>query len=172
MPRTRSSLTLSTVFCAALLPAHAAWAGCTEVIAAIQKADAQPRFAQYFVNSPDEAMTGDPMVVRVDGLMYTPGMSSWQADPVSPNPVLATIKTAEGKGTGKCQPAGAGKVRGTVVDKFSYTGPLMGTIAGTYTLWVDKASGLPLYHETTLVRIAGGVAWKYGNAVQAPNNVK
>jgi hypothetical protein len=146
-------------------------ARCAQMISAIRKADAQPRFAQYFIGNPDGAMTGNPMVIRLDGSVHTMGATSWQADSAGSSPLLGTIKEAEAQGTGKCQPAGAGKVRGTVVEKIRCTSPLMGEYSGTDTLWVDKASGLPRHHETSMRPMAGGVAWQYGRAVKAPTNV-
>jgi len=164
---------LSVAACAAVMSAHAAQASnCAQVIAAIRNADTQQRFAQYIVSSPDRSMTGEPMVIRVDGTMYTNIGPNWQSDPAGPNPVLGRIQAAESHGTGKCQSAGPGMVRGMAVEKVRYNGPLIGSSAGSYTLWVDKASGLPLYHETSALPVAGGIAWKYGSSVQPPTNVR
>jgi hypothetical protein len=99
------------------------------------------------------------------------GATSWQADSAGSSPLLGTIKEAEAQGTGKCQPTGAGKVRGTVAERIRCTGPLMVEYTGTDTLRVDKASGLPRHHETSMRPMAGGVAWQYGRAVKAPTNV-
>jgi hypothetical protein len=165
-------VSMSVAACAALLPVHAARGSCAQVIAATQKADAQSRLSQYIVSSPDETMTGVPMLVRVEGTIYTNIGPSWQSDPAGPNPVLGTIKAADSRGTGKCESAGASKVRGATVDQIRYTGPLIGKTSGMYTVWVDNASGLPLYHETSVMPIAGGIAWQYGSAVQPPANVK
>jgi hypothetical protein len=140
------------------------------MISAIQKAASQPRFAQYFVSGPDAAMTGNADVILVEGTAYTYIGPNYHSSAAGGNPVLDTIKAAESQGTGKCESAGTGKVRGASVDKIRYTGPLMGKTEGGYTVWVEKSTGLPLYHEDTLLPIGGGVAWKYGNGVQAPAN--
>jgi hypothetical protein len=171
MPCVISIVTLPAAARAVLLPVHATRASCAQVISAIQRAEAQPQFAQCFVGNPDRAMTGNPMAIRIDGSVHTMGATNWQADPAGSNPVLGTIKEAEAQGTGTCQPAGAGKASGTVVEKIRCTGPVMGEYSGADTLWVDKASGLPRYHETSMRPMAGGVAWQYGRAVKAPTNV-
>jgi hypothetical protein len=70
MKNRANNLLLPAVFAAAF-SAAVAQANCDAVINALEKAQAQPRLAQYSVDSREQPLTGQPMLVRIGTAEYT-----------------------------------------------------------------------------------------------------
>lgn len=162
---------LAIAGCAALLPTHAAWAGCASLLAALEKADAQPRMAMVDVDSPDQAPTAKPEFMRIDKTVYTQMAGGWHTSPATGNSLTTQIRAGQTEGNGDCQSAGSGTVRGVAADKVRFDRPSGQRSTGAATIWIDRKSGLPLYHEFAKLS-PGGFAWTYGAAVALPADAK
>jgi hypothetical protein len=162
---------LAIAGCAALLPVHAAWANCAALLAALDKADAQPRMAMVDVDSPDRAPTAKPEFMRIDKTVYTPMAGGWHTSQATGNSLATQIRAAQTQASGDCQSAGSGAVRGAPVDKVRFDSPSRQNSTGAATIWIDRKSGLPVYHEFAKLS-GGGFAWTYGAAVALPADAK
>jgi hypothetical protein len=167
--------------------APAARADCRAVLDALEKSAAQARTASYEVENDKSAPTADgDYSIRI-------GKRSWQSisgrtfEGKGTDPALAAeIRQKQAGLMNKmgCESLGAGRYRGAAVMRYRYPnlmaqGPLSADYlkkrgltekqVRTFLVYVDKASGLPVYSETynvTGVKLA--YAFVYGDAVKEP----
>jgi hypothetical protein len=149
------------------------WPDCGPVINALEKAQAQPRLAQFGVENRDQPLKGHPMLVRIGKVEYMAfevggQFSHYEKNESLPtNPVLSALKSASKSGTAHCESVGMDSYLGTPATKFRFDG-LKGM--NPATMWIAKSSGLPLYHE--MEGFDGGFAWVFGDAVKEPEAKK
>ncbi len=151
----------------ALLPG-VALADCAAPLEALAKSWQQARLAQYEVSSPEQAPPSKPAMVRIGKTIWTDltGSGKFMRTDIGPSeePLAISMKRAKGQ---NCQPLGDGTYHGQPVVKYKLD-PSAGTnTMGGVTLWVSKASGLPVYHGFDKTAF-GGYAWVYGDAVKEP----
>jgi hypothetical protein len=151
-------LTVAIVWCA-----DPAYAQCAAAIDALDKADKQVRLAQYDVASREQPVTGKPFLVRI-GKVVTMGSERTE---MTSNPILVSMREAQKAGKAKCEAAGSDMYRGTAVNKIRYYNPSAPKDMNPMTLWISKATGLPVFHELAGLG-PGGYAWVYGDAVTDP----
>lgn len=148
--------------------APVASANCAPVLAALEKADREPRVAQYDIDSRDQPLTGKPVIVRIGKVVYDGFGGDYERnDTDGTNPVLALLRRADQSGKARCEALGSDSWRGTPATKLRFDNPLAPKSVNPTTLWVGRTSGLPLYHEIGNLG-PGGFAWVYGNAVKEP----
>ena len=152
---------------AASFPTQAT-ADCNALLDALQKADAHDRLAQYEVERADAPLPSNPALVRIGKTEYVAmsvggRVSHYERhdSPAGGNPIGALRRGAK-DGNAKCQSAGSGTVHGSAADKIRVEGKALPQM----TVWIDKRSGLPLYHEVPALGI--GYAWAFGDAVKEP----
>ena len=149
---------LATAALAALAPC--ANANCNALIDALEKAQSQERLAQYEVAGRNVAPQGQPRLVRIgksEYMGYSVGerISHYERHDSVGNPVLRALKRSP---QARCASADD-SYRGAAALKVQSDTP-------PATVWIDKRSGLPVYHEIN--GFDGGYAWTYGDAVKEP----
>lgn len=156
----------AALFAAAPLVPIGAQATCAPLVEALEKAQREPRGAIYEVDQRDQAPIGRPSTIRIGNVVYEANDGTYERhDTGGRDPILAAIRDAQGKGRWTCQAVGQDRYRGKAAEKFRFDNPLLPAQYNPVTLWVDRASGLPAYHE---VRGLGGYAWVFGDAIKAP----
>jgi hypothetical protein len=170
MNRRRSVLTCSLVMlvvCAT--SAASARADCSALLAALEKADREPRFALYDLESREQPLTGKPVLVRIGKVVFDGFGGDYERhDTDGTNPVLAQLRKAQRAGTARCAAAGTDTWRqGVAVNKIEFDNPLAPKSANPTTFWVSRVSGLPVYHEIANLG-PGGYGWQFGEAVKEP----
>jgi hypothetical protein len=156
----------------ATLLASSAHANCNTVIDALEKAMKQERLAQCSLDSRDQPLPSNPMLVRVGKSEYTAyevggRFSHFERHETSGgNPILSALKRATKDGSARCESRGADSYRGTAAIKFRIDNPAAPRSLNPMTLWIAKETGLPLYHEVN--GLDGGFAWMFGDAVKEP----
>jgi hypothetical protein len=149
----------------ALAPvAGAGPADCRLLLDALDKADRQPRVAQYDVETRDQPLQGTPFLVRIGKVVW---VESQRSETDGTNPVLAALRRNVAAGSAKCEPAGSDTYRGTAVVKVRFDNPVAPKQYNPTTMWIDAKTGLPVYHELAGLG-PGGFAWIYGDAVKEP----
>jgi hypothetical protein len=142
-------------------------ANCNAVIDAAEKAQKQERLAQYEVASRNDAPQGQPMLVRIGRSEYTSysvggRFSHYERHDSAGNPILGALKRSS---PGRCESADD-TYRGTAALKVRFDNPAAPQWMNPNTVWIDKRSGLPVYHEIN--GVDGGFAWVYGDTVKEP----
>lgn len=146
----------------AFIPA-AALADCKALFEALDRADLQPRVAQYGIERRDQLLNGQPAFVRVGKVNYYAfGDEFERVETDGTNPAVQSLRHAAEHDAVRCAPAGNDTYLGAAVEKISVEDPT--AAAGDQsllTLWIDQSTGLPVYQQ------AGGVApsivWVYGD---------
>jgi hypothetical protein len=158
---------------ALFLVAHASVAGgatadCRLLLDALDKADRQPRVAQYDIETRDAPLTGDPFLVRIGKVVWV-GAERTETDGV--NPILKSLRRNVADGTARCEGAGTDTFRGAAVVKIRFDNPMAPARYNPTTMWIDRRSGLPVYHELNGLG-PGGYAWVFGDSVRDPAATK
>jgi hypothetical protein len=169
MFRLQTTRSACTIGLSLALGAGAAQADCKALIAALEKAEREERIAQYDVDAPNQPLNMAPLFVRIGKVGYTNTQDGKfdVRETGTANPMLAGLKRGVQDGKIQCEGAGSGAVRAATADKIRYTDPATGMRTGVTTVWIDRRSGLPAYHEFSKLG-PGGIAWTYGDAVTAP----
>jgi hypothetical protein len=147
-----------------------AHANCAPVLDALDKAWTQDRIAQYDIDRPDQPLTGRPFMVRINKDMWIDNYAGGYTHNriAAQNPMAEALKRATEKGAAPCESFGNGVYRGQAAAKYRVGSNLVGSgVTGKVILWINKSSGLPLYHEFEQLG-PGGFAWIYGDAVKEP----
>lgn len=154
---------------AALALVAPVYANCNPVIDALERSLKQERIAQFDVDSPEQPLTGRPMMVKIGKRIWVDAGGSGydQSTDTGSNPILNALKRDAAKGTAKCDPVGSASYRGQAVDKYRIDGSVGSSITGRMIMWVGTPGGLPLFHELEKIG-PGGFAWVYGDAVKEP----
>ena len=161
-----------TLACVISAMAPVASANCSAVLAALEKADREPRVAQYDIDSRDQPLTGKPVLVRIGKVVYDGFGGDYERhDTDGINPVLSLLRRADQSGKARCEALGSDSWRGTPATKLRFDNPLAPKSVNPTTIWVGRTSGLPLYHEIGNLG-PGGFAWVYGDAVKEPASQK
>lgn len=166
MRRTSAFLPLAL---AALFVSPGASANCaTTVLEALEKAWQQARLAQFDIDTPEQPLTGKPVLVRIDKAVWTnfDGSGYTRLD-LSRNPMATDLRGFIDKGTARCETLVTVTYRGQNTTKYRVEGSLGGTLGGRTIVWIGKSNGLPAYHEFDKLS-PGGFAWVYGDAVKEP----
>lgn len=145
-----------------------AWADCSELLKALEKADRQPRLAQYDIDSRDQPLTGKPVFVRVGKVIYDGFGGDYERhESGAANPVIDALRREQKAGVSRCQPAGSDDWRGAAVTKVRFDNPMAPKSMNPTVFWIARSSGLPVYQEITGLG-PGGYAWVYGDTVKEP----
>ncbi len=151
----------------------AAHADCTELIAALDKADREARVAVLDLHTRDQPLTGRPAYVRIGKVRYdgSDGATYRRREGGGANPMHTTLQRAQQNGTAKCSAAGTDTWRGKPATKIRFDNPFVPKSMNPTTFWIARGSGLPVYHEIPAAG-RGGYAWIYGEAVKEPAAAK
>jgi hypothetical protein len=151
---------------AALLAGGSAHADCAPLLDALERAQRQPRGAVYEVDRRDQPPSGQPSTIRIGKAIYENSNGVYERyDTDGTDPTLAAIRGAQKAGRWNCQAVGSDSYRGKATARFRFDNPLLPSHYNPTTMWIDAATGLPVYHE---VNGLGGYAWVYGDAVKEP----
>ncbi len=153
--------------------ANMAHANCGPLIEALEKAQKQERLAQYSLDSREQPLPGNPMVVRIGKFEYMSleigGRHSHyeRHESGGGNPILSALKRAAKDGTARCEGTASETLRGIATARIRFDNPAAPKSMNPTTMWIDKRNGLPAYHEIN--GLDGGFAWVYGDAVKEPS---
>lgn len=147
--------------------APCASANCNALVEALEKAQSQERLAQYEVAGRSVAPQGQPRLVRIgksEYMGYSVGdrISHYERHDSTGNPILRALKRSP---QARCASTDD-TYRGTATLKVQFDNPAAPPSMNPNTVWIDKRSGLPVYHEVN--GVDGGFAWAYGDAVKEP----
>jgi hypothetical protein len=151
-----------------LAGASLAYANCSPVAEALDKAARQDRLAQYDVDHPEQTPSGRALVIRIGKTTWVDAAGTYdRSDSADADRMVSVLKKHLQDGKVQCEAAGNGTYAGQAAAKYRFESPMGGSSLGKVTFWVGKKSGLPLYHEFEKLG-PGGFAWVYGNAVKEP----
>lgn len=158
---------ICSLIAAATLLSSAAYADCSQVLAAFKKAQQEPRVAVHAVSDKDEKPTGDPWTVRIGDAVYINGLfnggqSGFVKDSSTVFPHTTDFQSTK-NATVACNVVGEDRYRGKPALRVHVQ---RSDRDKGNAVWLDRASGLPVYEENDEKTIA--FAFEYGAAVKDP----
>jgi hypothetical protein len=145
-----------------------AQADCSPIIAALEKASAQSRLAQYSIAAIDAPLGERPLWIRIGKVLYVDAGHTYQTGAYSGEvPVLRRLKRAAADGAAQCAEAGRGTVRDFAAIQYRFEDYDADGSVQQWSVWIGVDSGLPLFNSIENLD-SGGFAWVYGDDVADP----
>lgn len=170
-------ITTAALFAAS---ASAARADCAPVVAAYAKADSTRRFAMFDVDGIAKEPKGEPFMVVIGDVQYTPNivkkgtlnyeLDGFKAGRYAVGYQADSLKEREKKGAVRCESLGERRIGAEQVIGYQIRSPGSAADPNAIHMWVSRATGLPLVHG--MGSDDGMLRWVYGAAVVTPAPAK
>jgi hypothetical protein len=137
---------------------------CGALVAALERARAEPRVAQFLVDAADAPLAAEPVTFRIGDVVHesSDGFNDARR-PGGRDPLVLALRAAMQDGSAHCEIVGSDTYRGAPVTRIRFVNPQVAAPYNPTTILIAQDSGLPVYH--TYVGIGSrGFAWMYGDA--------
>jgi hypothetical protein len=145
---------------------------CARVVDAYAKGAREKRSAVLDVKDPHQG-TGEAIRVWTPTAHYQTDLKGgYTRTPPGSNTLAETgdaIRAGVKSGKTKCKVVGPDTYAGRKVTKIHFNDPSVPDLISAQTVWVDDATGLPMF--MALDGVTEGFGWQYGDAVKVPAGV-